>query len=230
MRIDIISVLPEMIEGFVHESILARAEKKGLAEIRLHNLRDYTLDKWRRVDDYPYGGSAGMVMQCEPIDRCITALKAERDYDEVIFTSPDGEQFNQHIANDLSLKGNLIILCGHYKGIDQRVRDHLITREISIGDYVLSGGELAAAVLTDSIVRLIPGALSDETSALSDSFQDGLVSPPVYTRPREYNGWEVPDILLSGNDKAINEWKFQQALERTRLRRPEMYENYKKIK
>ena len=167
MRIDIITVLPEMLEGFVHESILARAEKKGLAEIRLHNLRDYTLDKWRRVDDYPYGGSAGMVMQCEPIDRCITALKAERDYDEVIFTSPDGERFNQHIANELSLKGNLIILAGHYKGIDQRIRDHLITREISIGDFVLTGGELVAAMIADAVVRVVPGVIGDEQSALS---------------------------------------------------------------
>lgn len=220
MRIDIITVLPEMIEGFVHESILARAEKKGLAEIRLHNLRDYTLDKWRRVDDYPYGGSAGMVMQCEPIDRCISALKAERDYDEVIFTSPDGEQFNQHVANELSLLGNIIILCGHYKGIDQRVRDHLITREISIGDYVLTGGELPAAVIADSIVRLLPGAIGDEQSALSDSFQDGLLEAPVYTRPAEFNGWTVPEVLLSGNEAKIVDWKMQQALERTRRLRP----------
>ena len=188
MRIDIITVLPEMLEGFVHESILARAEKKGLAEIRLHNLRDYTLDKWRRVDDYPYGGSAGMVMQCEPIDRCITALKAERDYDEVIFTSPDGERFDQHMANELSLKGNLIILAGHYKGIDQRVRDHLITKEISIGDFVLTGGELVAAMIADAIVRVVPGVIGDEQSALSDCFQDDLLAAPIYTRPAEYNG------------------------------------------
>ena len=222
MRIDIISVLPEMIEGFVHESILARAEKKGLAEIRLHNLRDYTLDKWRRVDDYPYGGSAGMVMQCEPIDRCITALKAEREYDEVIFTSPDGEQFNQHIANDLSLKGNLIILCGHYKGIDQRVRDHLITREISVGDYVLTGGELAAAIIADAVVRVVPGVIGDEQSALSDCFQDDLLAAPIYTRPADYKGWKVPDILLSGNDKLIDKWRFEQSLERTHQRRPNL--------
>ena len=176
MRIDIITVLPEMLEGFVHESILARAEKKGLAEIRLHNLRDYTLDKWRRIDDYPYGGSAGMVMQCEPIDRCISALKAERDYDEVIFTSPDGERFDQHMANELSLKGNLIILAGHYKGIDQRVRDHLITKEISIGDFVLTGGELVAAMIADAIVRVVPGVIGDEQSALSDCFQDDLLA------------------------------------------------------
>ena len=203
MRIDIITVLPEMLEGFVHESILARAEKKGLAEIRLHNLRDYTLDKWRRVDDYPYGGSAGMVMQCEPIDRCITALKAERDYDEVIFTSPDGERFDQHMANELSLKGNLIILAGHYKGIDQRVRDHLITKEISIGDFVLTGGELVA-------------------SALSDCFQDDILAAPIYTRPADYKGWKVPEILLSGNEAKIREWEFEQAMERTRRLRPDL--------
>lgn len=182
MRIDIITVLPEMLEGFVNESILARAQKKGLAEIHLHNLRDYTTDKWRRVDDYPYGGFAGMVMQCEPIDRAISALKAERTYDEVIFTSPDGEQFNQHVANDLSMLENIIILCGHYKGIDQRVRDHLITREISIGDYVLTGGELAAAVMADAIVRVVPGVIGDEQSALSDCFQDDMLSAPIYTR------------------------------------------------
>ena len=192
-----------MIEGFVTESILARAQKKGLVEIRLHNLRDYTLDKWRRVDDYPYGGSAGMVMQCEPIDRCISALKAERDYEEVIYTSPDGEKFDQPSANELSLKGNMIILCGHYKGIDQRVRDHLITREISIGDYVLTGGELAAAVMTDAIVRLIPGSISDEQSALSDCFQDNMLAAPIYTRPSDYKGWKVPDILLSGNEAKV---------------------------
>ena len=224
MRIDIISVLPEMIEGFVNESILARAQKKGLAEIHLHNLRDYTLDKWRRVDDYPYGGFAGMVMQCEPIDRCISALKAERDYDEVIYTSPDGEQFNQHVANDLSLKGNLIILCGHYKGIDHRIREHLITREISIGDYVLTGGELAAAVMADAIVRVVPGVIGDEQSALSDCFQDDLLSPPVYTRPAEFNGWKVPEVLLSGNPKLIKEWQDSMALERTRELRPELLE------
>ena len=181
MRIDIITVLPEMLEGFVNCSILARAQKKGLAEIHLHNLRDYTLDKWRRVDDYPYGGFAGMVMQCEPIDRCITALKAERNYDEVIFTTPDGEQYDQAMANDLSLKQNMIILCGHYKGVDQRVRDHFITKEISVGDYVLTGGELAAAIIADSAVRLVPGVISDDQSALSDSFQDGLLSAPIYT-------------------------------------------------
>ena len=219
-----------MFNGPLTESIVKRAINKGLVEIHTHNLRDYSSDKHKRVDDYPFSAGAGMVMMIEPVDNCIKLLKEKNDYDEIIYMSPDGELLTQPVVNQLSLKNNIIILCGHYKGIDERIREHLITREISIGDYVLSGGELAAAVLTDSIVRLIPGALSDETSALSDSFQDGLVSPPVYTRPREYNGWEVPDILLSGNDKAINEWKFQQALERTRLRRPEMYENYKKIK
>ena len=222
MRIDIISVIPEMIEGFVTESILARAQKKGLVEIRLHNLRDYTLDKWRRVDDYPYGGSAGMVMQCEPIDRCISALKAERDYEEVIYTSPDGEKFDQPLANELSLKGNMIILCGHYKGIDQRVRDHLITREISIGDYVLTGGELAAAVMTDAIVRLIPGSISDEQSALSDCFQDNMLAAPIYTRPSDYKGWKVPDTLLSGNEAKVRQWEFDQAMERTKRLRPDL--------
>ena len=294
MRIDIITVLPEMLEGFVHESILARAEKKGLAEIRLHNLRDYTLDKWRRVDDYPYGGSAGMVMQCEPIDRCISALKAERDYDEVIFTSPDGERFDQHIANELSMKGNLIILAGHYKGIDQRIRDHLITREISIGDFVLTGGELVAAMIADAIVRVVPGVIGDEQSALSDCFQDDILAAPIYTRPADYKGidqrirdhlitreisigdfvltggelvaamiadaivrvvpgvigdeqsalsdcfqddilaapiytrpadykgWKVPEILLSGNEAKIRQWEFDQAMERTKRLRPDL--------
>lgn len=225
MRIDIITILPEMLEGFVNESILARAQKKGLAEICLHQLRDYTTDKWRRVDDYPYGGFAGMVMQCEPIDRCISALKAERDYDEVIFTSPDGEKFTQSVANDLSLKGNIIILCGHYKGIDQRIRDHLITREISIGDYVLTGGELAAAVMADTIVRLIPGVIGDEQSALSDSFQDNMLSAPIYTRPADYKGWKVPEVLLSGNEAVIKSWEMEQALERTKRLRPDLLEN-----
>ena len=220
MRIDIITVLPEMLEGFINESILARAQKKGLAEIHLH----YSADKWRRVDDYPYGGFAGMVMQCEPIDRCISALKAERDYDEIIYTSPDGEQFDQHIANDLSLKGNIIILCGHYKGIDQRVRDHLITREISIGDYVLTGGELAAAVMADAIVRIVPGVIGDEQSALSDCFQDDLLSAPIYTRPADYKGWKVPDILLSGNEAKIKSWEMEQAMERTKRLRPDLLE------
>ena len=195
MRIDIITVLPEMLEGFINESILSRARKKGLAEIELHNLRDYTLDKWRRVDDYPYGGSAGMVMQCEPIDRCISHLREQREYDDVIYVSPDGERFNQKIANDLSLKGNLIILCGHYKGIDQRVRDHLVTREISIGD---------------------------EQSALSDCFQDDLLAAPIYTRPADYKGWKVPKILLSGNEAKIRQWELEQAMERTKRLRPDL--------
>ena len=224
MRIDIITVLPEMLEGFVNESILTRAQKKGLAEIHLHNLRDYSTNKWRRVDDYPYGGFAGMVMQCEPIDRCISALKAERHYDEVIFTSPDGEKFDQHIANDLSMKENIIILCGHYKGIDQRVRDHLITREISIGDYVLTGGELAAAIMADAIVRIVPGVIGDEQSALSDCFQDDMLSAPIYTRPADYKGWKVPEILLSGNEAKIKNWEMEQAMERTKTLRPDLLE------
>ena len=222
MRIDIITVLPEMLEGFINESIIARASKKGLVEIHLHNLRDYTLDKWRRVDDYPYGGFAGMVMQCEPIDRCISTLKAERNYDDVIYVSPDGEKFDQRMANDMSLQGNLIILCGHYKGIDQRVRDHLITREISVGDFVLTGGELAAAVITDAVVRLIPGAISDDQSALSDCFQDNLLAAPIYTRPADYKGWTVPDILLSGNEAKIKQWEMEQAMERTQRLRPDL--------
>lgn len=222
MRIDIITVLPEMLEGFFNESILARAQKKGLAEIHLHNLRDYTLDKWKRVDDYPYGGSAGMVMQCEPIDRCIAALKAEREYDDVIYVSPDGETFNQKIANEMSMQGNLIILCGHYKGIDQRVRDHLITREISVGDYVLTGGELAAAIISDAVIRLVPGVISDEQSALSDCFQDDILAAPIYTRPADYKGWKVPEILLSGNEAKIRQWEFDQAMERTKRLRPDL--------
>lgn len=222
MRIDIITVLPEMIEGFINESILARAQKKGLAEIHLHNLRDYTNDKWRRVDDYPYGGFAGMVMQCEPIDNAISALKKERDYDDVIYVSPDGERFDQKIANDMSLQENLVILCGHYKGIDQRVRDHLITREISVGDFVLTGGELAAAVIADAVVRLVPGVISDDQSALSDCFQDDLLAAPIYTRPADYKGWKVPDILLSGNEAKIKQWEMDQALERTKRLRPDL--------
>lgn len=224
MRIDIITILPEMLEGFVNESILARAQKKGLVEIHLHNLRDYTLDKWRRVDDYPYGGFAGMVMQVEPIDRCISALQAERDYDDVIFVTPDGEKFDQHIANDMSLQQNLIILCGHYKGIDQRIRDHFITREISVGDFVLTGGELAAAVIADAVVRLVPGVISDDQSALSDSFQDNLLAAPIYTRPAEYKGWKVPDVLLSGNEAKIKQWEMDQALEHTKRLRPDLLE------
>ena len=228
MRIDIITVLPEMLEGFVNESILARAQKKGLAEIHLHNLRDYTSDKWRRVDDYPYGGFAGMVIHIEPIDRCISALKAERDYDEVIFTTPDGEQFDQHVANDLSLKENLIILCGHCKGIDQRVRDHLITREVPVGGHVLKKGELAAAIISDAVVRIVPGVVGDEQSALSDCFQDDMLSAPVYTRPAEYKGWRVPDILLSGNEAKIKDWEIEQSYERTRRLRPDLLERQKK--
>ena len=222
MRIDIITVLPELIQGFMQESIVGRAQKKGLVEIHIHNLRDYTLDKWRRVDDYPFGGFAGMVMQCEPIDRCISALTAERKYDEIIFTTPDGEQFNQPMANSLSLCENIIILCGHYKGIDYRIREHLITKEVSIGDYVLTGGELAAAVMADAIVRIVPGVIGDEQSALSDSFQDNLLAAPVYTRPAEYKGWRVPDVLLSGNERLIKEWELQQSLERTQRLRPDL--------
>lgn len=222
MRIDIITVLPEILEGFINESIIARARKKGLVEIHLHNLRNYSSDKWRRVDDYPYGGFAGMVMQCEPIDRCISALKAEREYDDVIYVSPDGQQFDQRMANEMSMQGNLIILCGHYKGIDQRVRDHLITREISVGDFVLTGGELPAAVITDAIVRLIPGAISDDQSALSDCFQDDLLAAPIYTRPANYKGWTVPEILLSGNEAKIKQWEMDQAIERTQRLRPDL--------
>ncbi len=222
MRIDIITVLPEMLEPFCSQSILGRAQKKGLAEIYVHNLRDYTADKHKRVDDYPFGGFPGMVMQCQPIDACISALMAERHYDEIIFTTPDGEQFDQPMANDLSLKENVIILCGHYKGIDYRIREHLITKEISIGDYVLTGGELAAAVIADAVVRIIPGVIGDEQSALSDSFQDNLLAAPIYTRPADYKGWRVPDILLSGNEAKIKEWEFNQALERTKTLRPDL--------
>ena len=222
MRIDIITVLPELIEGFLGESIIGRARKSGLADIHIHNLRDYTNDKHKKVDDYPFGGFAGMVMKCQPIDACIAKLKSERDYDEIIFTTPDGQQFDQTMANDLSMKKNIIILCGHYKGIDYRIREHLITKEVSIGDFVLTGGELAAAVICDSVVRLIPGAIGDEQSALSDSFQDNLLAPPVYTRPAEYNGWRVPDVLLSGHEAKIRDWEFQQSLERTRRLRPDL--------
>ncbi|HOH95658.1 MAG: tRNA (guanosine(37)-N1)-methyltransferase TrmD [Paludibacteraceae bacterium] len=223
MRIDIISVLPELIESNFSYSILKRAQNKGLAEIYLHNLRDYSTDiKHHRVDDYPFGGEAGMVMQIEPVDRIISKLKSERDYDEVIFTSPDGEVFNQHIANDMSLMNNIIILCGHYKGIDYRIREHLITREISVGDYVLTGGELAASIIVDAVVRIIPGVISDEQSALSDCFQDDLLSAPVYTRPADYKGWKVPDVLLSGNDAKIQEWRMDQSLERTKRLRPDL--------
>ncbi|KAF0129565.1 MAG: tRNA (guanine37-N1)-methyltransferase [Bacteroidetes bacterium] len=222
MRIDIITLFPEMFQGPFSESIIKRGLNKGLVEIHLHQLRDYATNKHKRVDDYAFAGSAGMVMMIEPIDLCISFLKEQRSYDEIIYLSPDGQILNQSVSNKLSMNENLILLCGHYKGIDERIREHLITMEISIGDYVLSGGELAAAVLTDSIVRLIPGVLSDESSALSDSFQDGLVSPPVYTRPRVYKGWEVPPILLCGDDKKIEAWNYNKALERTAQRRPEM--------
>lgn len=211
-----------MIEGAIHTSILKRAQDKGLVEFELHNLRDYTLDKHKRVDDYPYGGEAGMVLQIEPIDRVISKLKSQRDYDEVIFTTPDGEQFVQSTANELSLLNNLIILCGHYKGVDYRVREHLITKEISIGDFVLTGGELAAAVIADAVVRLIPGAIGDEQSALSDSFQDNLLAPPVYTRPSDYKGWKVPEVLLSGHERKIQEWRHEQSVERTKRLRPDL--------
>ena len=224
MRIDILTVVPELLASPLNESILKRAQEKGLVEIHIHNIRDYTEDKHRTTDDYPFGGEAGMVMKIEPIERCINALKAERDYDEVIFTTPDGEQFNQPMANSLSLAQNLIILCGHFKGIDFRIREHLITKEISIGDYVLTGGELAAAVMADAIVRIIPGVISDEQSALSDSFQDNLLAAPVYPRPADYNGWKVPDILLSGHEAKIKEWELQQSLERTKRLRPDLLE------
>ena len=225
MRIDIITVLPEMLESPLGCSILKRAQDKGLAQLVVHNLRDYTTNRHRKVDDYPFGGEAGMVMQVEPVDRCIAALKAERNYDEVIFTAPDGEVFNQRMANQLSMLENIIILCGHYKGIDYRIREHLITREISVGDYVLTGGEMPAAIIADAIVRLIPGAIGDEQSALTDSFQDNLLEPPIYTRPADYNGWRVPDILLSGHEAKIAQWKHEQAVERTRRHRPDLLED-----
>ncbi len=222
MRIDIITIFPEMFDGPFSHSIIKRAQEKKLVDIHLHQLRDYSTDKHHKVDDYPFSGGAGMVMMIEPIDNCIKALKKDRDYDEVIYLSPDGELLKQSLANRMSSYKNMIMLCGHYKGIDERIREHLITKEISIGDYVLSGGELGAAVLVDSLVRLLPGVLGDETSALSDSFQDNLVSPPVYTRPRNYNGWEIPDVLISGNEKKITEWKHEKSLIRTRERRPNM--------
>ncbi len=224
MRIDIITLFPKMFEGPFGESIVKRAIDKGIVEIHTHDLRDYSNDKHRRVDDYPYGGKGGMLMTPQPIADCIDTLKAQRDYDEVFYTSPDGELLDQKTVNRYSSYKNIIILCGHYKGIDERIREHYITREFSIGNYVLSGGELAAMVLVDSVVRIIPGAIGDEMSALSDSFQDGLVAPPAYTRPRNFRGWEVPDILLSGNEKAIEEWKLEQAVKRTRERRPGMME------
>ena len=222
MRIDILTVLPELLESPFNHSIIKRAKTKGFVEIYVHNIREFSTDKHKRTDDYAFSGGAGMVMTIQPIETAIEHLKAQRNYDEIIYTSPDGEIFNQKTANRLSLKENIIILCGHYKGVDQRVRDHLITREISIGDYVMTGGELAAAVMTDCIIRLIPGVISDETSALTDSFQDNLLSPPVYTRPADYKGWKVPDILISGNDRQIDEWKEKQAYERTKRLRPDL--------
>lgn len=222
MRIDILTVMPDALESPLHTSILQRAQDKGLVEIQVHNLRDWSLRKHRKVDDYPFGGEAGMVMQIEPVWRCMEELKSQRHYDEIIFTSPDGEQLDQPMANALSLKENLMILCGHYKGVDYRIREHLITREITIGDYVLTGGELPAAVIADAVVRLLPGAIGDEQSALSDSFQDGLIEAPVYTRPEVFNGWHVPEILLSGHQAKIAEWKMQMSLERTRRLRPNL--------
>ena len=222
MRIDILSVVPELLDSPLSHSIVGRAIKKGIVDIRVHNLRKYGIGPRKNVDDYSYGGDAGMVMMVEPVYRMIQELASERNYDEVIYLSPDGEKLTQSISNELSMKENIILLCGHYKGIDHRIREHLVTREISVGDYVVSGGEIPAALLADSIVRLIPGALTDETSALSDSFQDNLLSPPVYTRPAEFNGWKVPDVLLSGNPKLIQDWQEKQAIERTRLLRPEL--------
>ena len=226
MRIDIITVLPELLESPFNHSIIKRAKTKGLAEIYIHNLRNYSKDKHHKVDDYSFSKGAGMVMTIQPIEAAIEKLKSERVYDEIIYTSPDGCQFNQQEANSLSLKKNIIILCGHYKGVDQRVRDHFITREYSIGDYVLTGGELAAAVISDSVIRLLPGVISDETSALTDTFQDHLLSPPVYTRPADYKGWKVPEVLLSGDDKKVDEWKHQQALTRTKELRPDIYKKH----
>lgn len=220
MRLDILTLFPNMMSMFFEESILKRAQNKSIVEIVLHDLHDYSLSRYGSVDDYPYGGGAGMVMAIEPLANCIEKLQAERQYDEVIYTAPDGEMLSQPMANTLSLKGNLMILCGHYKGIDERLREHFITKEISIGDYVLTGGELAAAVIADSVIRLIPGVIGDEQSALGDSFQDGLVAPPEYTRPPEFRGWKVPDILLSGNHAKIEQWRYEQAIERTRQRRP----------
>ena len=224
MRFDIITCLPNLFEGPFSDSIVNRARLKGLVEIHIHNLRDYTEDKHRQVDDYAYGGGAGMVLMVEPVANCIEHLKSQRDYDEIIYMSPDGDLFDQKMANGLSLQKNLLILCGHYKGVDERIREHFITKEISIGNYVLSGGELAAAVITDAIIRLVPGVLSDETSALTDSFQDNLLAPPVYTRPAEYKGLKVPDVLLSGNQKAIDDWRNEEAVKRTQKRRPDLLE------
>ena len=227
VRIDILTVVPELLESPLKHSIIGRAQQAGYLELEVHNIRDYSTNKWRRVDDYPFGGEAGMILQIEPIDRAISDLKSQRAYDEVIYTSPDGETFSQGIANELSLRENLIILCGHYKGIDQRIREHLITREISVGDYVLTGGELPAAIMTDAIVRLLPGVIGDAESALSDTFQDDLLAPPIYTRPAEYKGWCVPEILLSGHAAKIEEWKMNQATERTKRLRPDLWERHK---
>ena len=224
MRIDIITLFPEFFNAYFEYSILKRAKENGKAEIIIHNLRDYSTNKQKSVDDYQFGGGAGMVMCIQPIDDCIGKLKSERDYDEVIYLSPDGETLNQQICNTLSTYKNLILLCGHYKGIDQRVREHIITKEISIGDYVLTGGEVAAAILSDSIIRLIPGVISNETSALTDSFQDNLLAPPIYTRPSNYKGWEVPEVLLSGNEKIITEWREREAIKRTEEKRPDLFE------
>lgn len=224
MKIDIITALPALFESWLNDSIMKRAQTKGVAEINVHNLRDYSTNKQKQIDDYAFGGGAGMVLSIEPIARCIDTLAEKTTYDEVIYMAPDGDVLNQSMANEISLKKNLILLCGHYKGVDERVREHLVTREISIGDFVLSGGELAAAVVVDCVVRLLPGVLNDETSALSDSFQDGLLAPPVYTRPAEFKGWTVPEILTSGNTKAIEQWRLDKALERTKIRRPDLLE------
>ena len=226
MRIDILTVVPELLESPLQHSIVGRAQQQGFLELHIHNIRDYATNKWRRVDDYPFGGEAGMILQIEPIDQAISDLKSQRHYDEVIYTSPDGETFNQGIANQMSLQENLIILCGHYKGIDQRIREHLITREISVGDYVLTGGELPAAIMTDAVVRLLPGVIGDAESALSDTFQDDLLAPPIYTRPADYKGWQVPEVLLSGHAARIETWKMECALERTKQLRPDLYEKH----
>lgn len=228
MRLDILTLFPNMMNMFFEESILKRAQKKGLVEVHFHDLHEYSLTRYGSVDDYPYGGSAGMVMAVEPLANCIEKLQGERHYDEVIYTAPDGKMLNQGMSNQLSTKENLMILCGHYKGIDERLREHFVTMEISIGDYVLTGGELATAVICDSVIRLVPGVIGDEQSALGDSFQDGLLAPPEYTRPPEFRGWKVPDVLLSGNHVKIEQWRFEQALERTRQRRPDLYEKYDK--
>lgn len=227
MRLDILTLFPNMMSMFFEESIISRAQKKGLVEVHFHNLHDYSLSRYGSVDDYPYGGNAGMVMAVEPLANCIEKLQGERHYDEVIYTAPDGEMLTQPMANSLSLKGNMIILCGHYKGVDERLREHFITKEISIGDYVLTGGELAAAVICDAVIRLLPGVIGDEQSALEDSFQDGLLAPPEYTRPVDFRGWKVPDILLSGDHAKIAQWRYEQALERTRQRRPDLIEKLK---